>query len=415
MNDAGVLVIGGGQAASQVAVSLREFGYECPVRIVGEEFHSPYQRPPLSKAFLAGKADASTLAFRSDDYYRRHDIDLHLGQRIDDVELDARGTGGVARSADGNEHRFSRLVLAVGAEPRQLDVPGSDLGGIVYLRDLADADVLKSRIERSRDVVVVGGGFIGLEAAAVARARGCTVTVVEYGERLMARAVAPVVSEFYRAAHERRGTSVLLSAEVCGFSSEYGDVCAVLLADGHELAADLVVVGVGVTPRLELAKRLGLTCVGGIVVDEHARTSHPAVLAAGDCTVTSHPRSSGGPVRLESVQNAVDQAKCVAATIVGLDEPYATVPWFWSDQDTLKLQIAGLSAGFDKTVMRGDPEHEKFALFYYRDGKLIAVDAVNSPREFMAVKRALSEDRNITPDEAADAANPLKRPHVASA
>ncbi|WP_141015436.1 NAD(P)/FAD-dependent oxidoreductase [Nocardioides sambongensis] len=395
----GVLIVGGGQAASQLAVSLRERGYDQPIRIVGEERNGPYQRPPLSKAFLAGKADAETLEFRSVDFYAREHIEVVTGERIVDVELG--DDGGAVRSASGSSFSFDQLVLAVGAEPRRLEVPGHDLDGVVYLRDVDDAEDLKARMGTCRDVVVVGGGFIGLEAAAVARTRGHRVTVLEAGSRLLARAVAPEMSEFYRAAHERRGTRVVLGASVERFVGDER-VRHVELSDGELVDADLVIVGIGVVPRTAIAEQIGLMCDGGILVDAYGRTSNPRVLAAGDCTVSVHPRGNGSAIRLESVQHAVDQAKCVAATLVDQLEPYESVPWFWSDQDTLKLQIAGLSTGYDQVVVRGSVQDEKFALFYYRDGVLIAADAVNSPRDFMAVRRALGEGRSIPAAVAAD-------------
>lgn len=408
MKRRGVAIVGGGQAASQLAVALRERGYDEPVTIIGEERYWPYQRPPLSKAFLSGRADADTLALRSPGLYASKDIEVLTGTRVEQAMLDPTLAGGTVRLSSGDAIDFSHLVLAVGAAPRRLTVPGHDSDGVLYLRDIADALALKAGLDRCRDVVVVGGGFIGLEAAAVARARGCNVTVVEYAERLMARAVAPQVSQFYREAHERRGTRVLVSSEVVAFEAADGCVRGVVLADGRTLPADLVVVGIGIHPRVELAQHLGIRCEGGIVVDESARTSNPVVLAVGDCTVAEQPDLSGELLGLESVQNAVDQADRAAATLTGQGPVPRATPWFWSDQDTLKLQIAGLSSGYDQTILRGDPAQEKFSLFYYRRDQLIAVDAINSPREFMAVRRALTEGRNISSQAAADTTNNLR-------
>ncbi|MEU6192285.1 FAD-dependent oxidoreductase [Streptomyces sp. NPDC047061] len=405
----GLLVVGGGQAAVQVACSLRESGWQYPITIVGEEVALPYQRPPLSKAFLAGKADAESLALRSDDYFAREGIEVVRGEHVTQVTAPCPdGTApGAAVTSEGRAFEFAHLALTVGASPRRLRLPGSDLLGISYLRDLSDAETLKRDLAVAKSVVVIGGGFIGLEAAAVARARGLDVTVLEAADRLIGRVVAPVVSEFYREAHERRGTKVRLGASVVGFQGREGRVTAVELADGTTVPADLVVVGIGVVPRLALAEQLGLECDNGIVVDEYARTSHPRVVAAGDCTTTSHLFAGGARVRLESVQNAVDQAKCAAATIAGRAEPYTSVPWFWSDQDTLKLQIAGLSSGFDTALVRGRPEEEKFSVLYYRDGQLLAVDAVNSPRDYMAVRRALAAGRTIDPERVTDMSTAL--------
>jgi 3-phenylpropionate/trans-cinnamate dioxygenase ferredoxin reductase subunit len=278
----------------------------------------------------------------------------------------------------------------------------------MYLRDIDDATVLRSRLARAGSVVVVGGGFIGLEAAAAARAAGATVTVVEAAERLLSRAVDPVVSEFYRRAHVRRGAEVLLSAEVAAFGGDRGWVRSVGLSDGTVLPADLVLVGVGLVPRTELAEQLGLACDGGIVVDSYARTSEPSVVAAGDCTVLPHPLTGVGLVRLESVQNAVAQARIAASTLYGTPEETRTVPWFWSDQHDLKLQIAGLSSGYDDLVVRGEPDSERFSVIYYRAGRLLAVDAVNRPVDYMAVRKALAQGASIDPHRAADTGVPLK-------
>jgi 3-phenylpropionate/trans-cinnamate dioxygenase ferredoxin reductase subunit len=308
----------------------------------------------------------------------------------------------------GRRIPFSRLALTVGAAPRRLQVPGADLTGVCYLRDRDDAVDLKIRLAAAERVVVIGGGFIGLEAAAAARALGKTVTVVEAADRLIGRAVAPSVSEFYRGAHERRGTRVLLSAGVSAIEGRAGRVQAVLLADGTRLPADLVMVGIGVVPRTELAEQLGIACDRGILVDEFARTSSPHVVAAGDCTVQPHPLTGEGLVRLESVQNAVAQATTAAATLLGRPPQAPAVPWFWSHQGDLKLQIAGLGAGYDGTVLRGDPATERFSVLYYRQGRLIAIDAVNSPADYMVVRKVLTQGTSIPPELVADPATPLK-------
>lgn len=404
---AGVLIVGGGQAAVQLAVSLRELGSQDPVTIVTMEPHPPYQRPPLSKAYLAGAADAASLAFRSADFYRRERITLLTSQRVVDVRLPNDGGPAFAETDAGTTLEFDRLALATGAAPRWLTVDGSDLTGICYLRDLADADQLKVGMDEAERVLVVGGGFIGLEAAAVARQRGKDVTVVEAAERLVGRVVAPVMSDFYLQAHRRRGTQVLLGVGIDRIEGRDGHVVGARLSNGEFVPADLVVVGIGVEPRVELAEKLGLEVDSGIVVDEFARTSDPRVVAIGDCAVTPHP-TVDGRIRLESVGHAVDHAKCAAATLMGAPAPYAAVPWFWSDQDTLKLQIAGLSGGFDQTVIRGNPAQERFSVFYFREGRLLAVHSVNAPKDYMAVRRALTNGHHITAEAAADPSNPLR-------
>jgi 3-phenylpropionate/trans-cinnamate dioxygenase ferredoxin reductase subunit len=317
------------------------------------------------------------------------------------------GTG-VAATSSGLRLDFDRLALTVGARPRRLQVPGADLAGVLYLRDLDDATQLRSALAAASRVVVIGGGFIGLEAAAAARGQGKAVTVVEMADRLVGRAVAPVVSEFYRQAHERRGTTVLLSTGVTALTGTDGRVAGVVLADGSTVPADLVMVGVGVVPRTELAEQLGLECDGGIVVDSQARTSRPSVVAAGDCTVQPHPMTGLGRVRLESVPSAVAQAAIAAATLTGAVVETRTVPWFWSNQGDLRLQIAGLSTGFDQHVLRGDPAAEKFSVLYFRQGELLAVDAVNMPADYLAVRKALTQGIPLAPADVADTAVSLK-------
>ena len=404
----GTLIVGASQAGLQLAVSLRERGDTAPVVLVGDEVHAPYQRPPLSKEFLSGAAPRAALDLRTADFYADHDIDLVCADRVTELALSATGTGGTATTASGRELAFARLALAVGAAPRRLGVPGDDLAGVCYLRDFDHAEQLRTALPDESSVVVVGGGFIGLEAAAAARAQGKAVTVVEMADRLVARAVAPLVSEFFRQAHERRGTRVLLSTGVVALQGDGSRVTGVELADGRVLPADLVVVGVGVLPRTELAQQAGLACDGGIVVDAHARTSAPGVVAAGDCTVQPHPLTGEGRVRLESVQNAISQATVAAGSLLGDLEPVRTVPWFWSFQGDVKLQIAGLATGWDRYVLRGDPDSERFSVLYYREDELLAVDAVNNPVDYMVVRKALGSGATVPADRAGDASRPLK-------
>jgi 3-phenylpropionate/trans-cinnamate dioxygenase ferredoxin reductase subunit len=405
----GVLIVGGGQAAVHLAGSLREFGWQAAITIVTEEPHPPYQRPPLSKAFLSGNADPTTLEFRSAEHYDRDRIAVLTGQRVTQVQAATPARPGLAATEGGGRIEFGRLALTTGARPRLLAVPGADLAGVCYLRDVGHALGLRSRLATAQRVLVVGGGFIGLEAAAAATARGQAVTVVEAGDRLIGRVVAPVISGFYAAAHRRRGVRVLLGTSVSRFEGTDGTVTGAHLSDGSFAPADLVVVGIGAEPRTELAEQLGLACAGGIVVDAFARTSDPAIVAAGDCAVTPHPAAADGSlVRFESFGHALDHARVAAGTLAGVPASYDAVPWFWSDQGTLKLQIAGLSAGFDRTVLRGDPGQERFSVLYYRDGRLLAVHAVNCPRDYLAVRRALAAGQEIPPGSAADSGEALK-------
>ena len=400
-----VVIVGAAQAGLQIAVSLRDLGYDGTIQLVGAEPHPPYARPPLSKAYLSGAATLESLALRNDAFYLDHAIELICGDRVIDVELDA----GIVKLASGRELAFDQLALTTGARVARLPVAGADLDGVLYLRDLADADRLAERLPDATNVVVVGGGFIGLEAAAVCRNKGKNVTVVEMGSRLVQRAVAPIVSEFYRAAHERRGTTIKLGQTVTAVEGDDGSVTGVRLDDGTLLPAELVLVGIGVHARGELAEHMGLEIQNGaIVVDRHARTSHPRVVAAGDVTLLPHPLTDDVMVRLESVQNAVDQAKVAAATLMGEEKDYNSVPWFWTDQDTIKLQIAGLSTGYDDVVLRGEPDDEKFSVLYYRHGRLIAIDSVNRTPEYLAVRQGLAKGMTIPQDQASNVDVPLK-------
>jgi 3-phenylpropionate/trans-cinnamate dioxygenase ferredoxin reductase subunit len=406
--DAGTLIVGASQAGLQLAVSLRDVGETGPITLIGEEPHAPYQRPPLSKAYLQGSAELEQLWLRAPEVLTGSDISLVTGERIETLELTDGGPSGSARTKSGQVLTFNRLALTVGARPRRLEAPGADLDGVTYLRTADDASLLRGLQSDAQSVVVIGGGFIGLEAAAVARAQGKSVTVVEAADRLIGRAVAPVVSEFYRAAHSRRGVDVRLDTRVTCLAGEHNRVQAVELSDGTWIPADLVIVGIGVVPRTKLARQLNLECEGGIVVDRHARTSNPTVVAAGDCTVQPHPLTGRGQVRLESVQNAISQAKTAAATLAGQSEPNDSVPWFWSDQYNLKLQIAGLSGGHDQHVVRGDIEGEAFSVLYYREGALLAVDAVNQAGDYMAVRKALTPGATIPAEAAADSSVALR-------
>ncbi len=405
---AGTLVIGASQAGLQLAVSLREAGDTDPITLVGAEPHAPYQRPPLSKAYLHGNAELEQLWLRTPEFLAGQGITLVTGERVETVDLYAGGPPGTARTAAGRVLDFDRLALTVGARPRRLTVPGANLDGVRYLRTADEATALRELQSDAESVVVIGGGFIGLEAAAVARTQGKSVTVVEAADRLIGRAVAPVVSDFYRDAHVRRGVDVRLGAQVVSLGGEHNRVRAVQLSDGSRIPADLVIVGIGIQPCTELARQLDLESAGGIVVDRYARTSNPTVVAAGDCTVQPHPLTGQGRVRLESVQNAISQAKTAAATLAGLRVPNEAVPWFWSDQYDLKLQIAGLSAGHDQYVTRGDIAGDRFSVLYYRDGALLAVDAVNTPGDYMAVRKALTQGSTISAEAAANSTVALR-------
>jgi 3-phenylpropionate/trans-cinnamate dioxygenase ferredoxin reductase subunit len=407
---AGTLVVGAGQAGISLVTALRELGDTQPVVLVGDEPEPPYERPPLSKSYLRGEHDRASLVFHDAAWFADLGVELVTGDAVVTIARDA--SGGSATTAAGRTIAFDRLALATGAVNRALPAEGADLDGVHDVRTLADADRLAPRLRSARAVVVVGGGFIGLEIAAGARALGADVTVVEATDRLLGRAVSPVLSDAVRAAHERRGTRILLGTSVVRVLGEDGRVIGVELADGTTLPVDVVVVGIGAVPRTDLAERLGLLVEPrGIVVDECARASDGLTVAAGDCAVGPNPfdRGEPGSMRLESVPHASDQARAAAATLAGRPTAYDRVPWFWSDQGDLRLQMAGLPQGADEVVVRGDVASERFSLLSYRDGLLIAVESVGSPTDYLAVKRALEKGMTIEADSAADTFVPLKR------
>ncbi|TQK71886.1 NAD(P)/FAD-dependent oxidoreductase [Nocardioides sp. SLBN-35] len=400
-----IAVVGAGQAGLQVALGLRALGYDGRVVLVGAEPELPYQRPPLSKGFLAGTVPVEELELRDASYLGEQRIDLVLGRSV--VEASVGDSGGELRLDDGTTLAFDGLALATGASARRLPVPGADLSGVLGLRSVADAERLRAGLADASDVVVVGGGFVGLEVAATARAQGKRVTVVEAADRLLARVAAAPFSAHVRAWHEAQGTTVLTSRTVAALAGS-GRVGGVVLGDGHLLPADLVVAGVGAAPVTDLANALGLRVEHGIVTDPSGRTSHPRVVAVGDCTVQPHPHDPGRLLGVESVNNAVEQASAAAAVLLGLDPGPRGVPWFWSNQGELKLQLAGISDGHDTQVVRGDGQDGRLTVLYYRAGRLVAADVAGNPRDFNAVKDALARGCTIDPDAAVDTAVPLK-------
>jgi 3-phenylpropionate/trans-cinnamate dioxygenase ferredoxin reductase subunit len=398
-----VVIVGGGQAGYQIAASLRTEGYGGPVVLIGEEPHPPYQRPPLSKAFVLGKQDQTRLLLRPESYYGDHQIELVAGEKVVAIQRTTRTIG----LKSGRELSYGKLVLALGARNRRLPVPGADLEGVCYLRTLVEAIELKQRLEQTQQVVVIGGGFVGLEVAASARTLGKPVTVVEALPRLMARAVGPLISDFIRVAHAARGTEIVLNVHVKEIRGSAGKVREVVLSDGRVIAADLVVVGVGILPLTELAHEAGLPIDNGIVADEFLRTADEHIFAIGDCA--QYPSAfSGSRVRLESVQNAVDQGVCVARTIAGKPAEYRAVPWFWSDQFDIRLQMAGLPEGHDRQVVRGNPETGKFSVFHFRGGELCSVDSVNRPADHLLARKLLGAKTALSPQQASDESVDLK-------
>ncbi len=396
-----VVIVGAGHAGVQAAASLREEGFEGEIVLLSDEAELPYQRPPLSKAFLKGEMDLGGLPLRAEAFYRDHDIDLRLGAKATRIDRSARRV----ELADGASVAYGRLILATGARQRRLEVPGVDLPGVFSLRAIADAKRLRERIAPGVRIVVIGAGFIGLEVAATAAKIGAATAIVEIA-RPMGRAVSPVVSDFYAEAHRAFGARLFLGVGVRAIRGT-DKAEAVELTDGEVLPADLVLVGVGVTAEDSLARAAGLECRNGVVVDAHLTTSDPAVSAIGDCADFPHA-GLGVSIRLESIQNAVDQAKCVAARLAGKPAPYDSLAWFWSDQGDLKLMIAGLSHGVDEWVVRGDPASRAFSAFGFKGGKLAVVESVNRAGDHAAAKRIIGTTKTLTPEEAADPAFDLR-------
>lgn len=407
-----ILVVGGGHAAGQAVASLRRERYEGRVVMLAEEPHIPYQRPPLSKEYLVGSQGLERVCLRPEAFYQRHEIELRLGVRAERLDI----AGKRVMCANGEQHAYHKLLLATGARARRLEVAGADLPGVHYLRTIADADAVKEGLRAARRLVVVGGGYVGLEVAAAAIGLGLDVTVLEREDRVLKRVATAELAAFYTKLHSRMGVAVRANARLAAFAGT-ARLAAVVLADGEELAADMAVVGVGATPNVSLAAQAGLPCDDGIVVDQYARTEAPDVYAAGDCT--NHPNPLlGRRVRLESVPNALAQARVAAANLASANGPiktYAEVPWFWSDQYDLKLQMVGFAANGERSVTRGDPGANRFIAFHLRGDELVAADAVNSPREFMAARLLVGQ--RVDAKRLADPAEDIRaaaRPPVSS-
>jgi 3-phenylpropionate/trans-cinnamate dioxygenase ferredoxin reductase component len=397
-----VLIVGAGHAGFQVAASLRQAGYKDRVAIINDEAHLPYQRPPLSKAYLKGTGGPDTLMFRPQKFYDDQHIEL-----ISDRAAAIDRAGRKLKLASGTALDYGHLVLATGARNRLLDIPNAKLPNVRYMRILDDSEDLRARLKSSKRVVVIGAGFIGLEFAATARIKGLEVDVLELASRVMARAVTAEVSDYFQKRHAEAGVRIHLGVMATSIEADGDTITGVSLSDGRHIPADLVVVGVGVLPNVELAAEAGLPTASGIIVNEHLLTADPAISAIGDCALFESPRF-GGSLRLESVQNATDHARCVAARLTGDDKPYDGQPWFWSDQGDDKLQIAGLTTGYDQVVMRGDPAQKAFSAFCYRAGKLVGIESVNRAGDHMFGRRFLGMDRQLAPNQAADPSYDLK-------
>ncbi len=397
------IIIGASHAAAQVAPNLRKDGWDGGISVMGNEYFLPYHRPPLSKAFLTGDKSFDNILIRQPAIYQSTSIRFTLGVQVTGIDRENK-------QLELDDHEivpYDKLVLAAGARVRKIPVPGADLQGVFYMREINDVQQIKRYTGTGKKAVIVGGGYIGLETAASLRILGMDVTVIEALPRVMQRVTAPELSSFFTRIHTEEGVNIVTGVGVERFEGEK-EVKSVVCGNGDVYDADLVVVGIGIVPNTDLAEAAGLEVNNGIVVDEYCRTSDQDILAAGDCTMHYNPIYDRH-IRLESVQNAVDQASVVASTICGDLKPYNALPWFWSDQFDLKLQIAGLSEGYDQVVVRGDIHSGRsLSAFYLKEGRIIAVDAINKPQDFMLGKRFITEKIAVDQDRLADENAPLK-------
>lgn len=396
-----IVVVGAGQAGAACVAKLRGLGYEGAITMVGDEPVFPYQRPPLSKKYLLGELTLERLYLRPASFYQDNQITVHTGQRVQAIDRHAKSL-----QLTNETLTYDHLVLATGSAPRRLPAAiGGDLRGVFTVRDLADADAMAPYFQPGAKVLIVGGGYIGLEAAAVAAAKGLQVVLVEMAPRILQRVAAPETSAYFRDLHSRHGVDIREAVGLQGLQGSDGHVSGATLSDGTELAVDFVIVGVGIAPATELAQAAGLELDNGIAADQHGRTSDPHIWTAGDCASFPH---QGGRIRLESVPNAIDMAECVAENIMGAEKTYVPQPWFWSDQYDVKLQIAGLNTGYDRVVARAGDKPGAASFWYFAGAQLLAVDAANDPRAYMIGKRLIDAGKTVPIDVVADPASDLK-------
>lgn len=397
-----VVIAGAGHAAGQTIATLKKQKFAGEIVLIGDEPYLPYQRPPLSKKFLSGDLSAERLHVKPESFYSDPKIEVRLETPIVAIDRDSK----TLRTVHGDSVSYDKLVLALGSRVRRLSIDGADLDGVHYLRTIADVNSIRAELKNRKHAVIIGAGYIGLEVAAVIRQLGLDVTVVEMADRVMSRVVSAEISDFYQIEHTSHGVKLRLSTGITAFRGS-GRINAVEIADGEQVPADFAVVGVGIVPNTELAADAGLIVDDGIVVDDQCQTNDSNIYAVGDCT--AHPNAIyNRQLRLESVHNALEQAKTAASNICGNEAHYSQVPWFWSDQYDLKLQIAGLSTGYDDVIIRGNPADRSFACLYLKDGRLIATDAVNSPRDFLQSKVLIAGQLRIDRDKLADANVQLK-------
>ncbi len=410
MSSSDVLIVGAGQAAAQAAISLRMANFTGTITMVGAEALPPYERPPLSKDFLAGEKEASRLLLRPEEFWKTKDVTLHLGTRVVAVNPEARTV-----TTDAGEHLgYGDLIWAAGGSPRPLPLPGADSHNVHMIRTIADVDALRADLEGGGPVVIIGGGYIGLEAAAVLIKLGHKVTLLEALPRVLARVAGEPVSRFYEEEHRAHGVDLRLSATIDGLETEGGRVTAVRLAGGELLPAAAVIVGIGLVPSVEPLIAAGASGSNGVDVDAYCQTTLPHIYAIGDCAAHDNGFAEGAHIRLESVQNAVDQAKTAVASILGAPQPYTATPWFWSNQYDLRLQTVGLSTGHDATVLRGEPTARSFSLIYLKGGRVIALDCISAAKDFIQGRALVEKGAVIDPARLADAGTPLKELLAAS-
>ncbi len=395
------VIVGAGHAAGQLAASLRQGSFEGEIVLIGDEPYIPYQRPPLSKKFLAGEIEIDRVYFKPPEFYDEANVTLRLGETVTEISASAQ----TLTLASGEVLAYDKLALTTGSRVRKINCPGSDLKGLHYLRTIDDVDRLREEFKPDKKLVIVGAGYIGLEVAAVARKHGLDVLVLEMESRVLARVTSPEMSAFFQKVHQEAGVDIRLETALSGFEGD--DRLERVICGEKTFDADLALIGIGIVPNIELAEAAGVTCDNGIVVDEFCQTSDPNIFAAGDCTNLPSGLYQRR-VRLESVQNALEQAKTAAAAMLGTQKEYDQVPWFWSDQYDLKLQIAGLAQGYDEVVLRGDPGARKFAAFYLKGGQLIAVDAINAAPEYMMGRKLIGEKAVVSPTRLADTSISMK-------
>jgi 3-phenylpropionate/trans-cinnamate dioxygenase ferredoxin reductase subunit len=408
MSSETLIVIGAGHAGTEAAVAARQGGYAGKIVVIGDELPLPYHRPPLSKAYLHGGATIESLLLKPQAAYDKAEVTLRLGSRVDSIDRAQKAV----LLADGERLAYSQLIIATGSRARPLNAPGLPIGSrpsnLFYLRNIDDVEAMRPHFVEGKRLVIVGAGYIGLEVASVARKCGLQVTVLEAAPRVLARVTAPEVSAFYASLHEQAGVRILAGRQIAHINLDpQGAIASLATADGAVIEADLVIAGIGVVPNHELAEQAGLAIDNGIATDNCMRTSDPDIFAIGDCS--SHPSHVyGRRIRLESVPNALEQARCVASVVCGAPKPYVSVPWFWSDQYDLKLQMVGLSQGYDQVVLRGDPANKSFAVFYLREGAVISADCINRPLEFVPLKKLVTARAIVAAERLADESVTLK-------